>query len=190
MSSVIGVGFFPATQNGGFACKCRIQASLVPVAGRLYHTLGINRQLKIPGNFLKNADAMLSITSAYTAAVQGAVISNSTPLFLTLDPPGLPNVTGASEGIATLLAFMGCVMDEHTMITGYVDAIGMTESYEDLLSLPVRQIDEVKAKAIGAEKCGLKLFIPADNVGDFGGKLPSHVIPVATVRELVEKIKA
>ena len=187
MSKQIGNSCFPATQNGRFACKCKFEVRFSPTPYKNYDCIGLNHQLFYPKNFTNNVDAMLSITSAYTAAIQSGNLSNEKPIYMTLEPSELPPVTGASEGIAALLAFLGCQMSENQMITGFVDTIGMTEeAVEDLV---IKQIDEVRAKAEGAEKCGLTLFIPSGNVKDFGNIVPKHVVPVKTVGDAIKQIQ-
>ncbi len=183
-----GRTYFPVTINGSFGAKCELRVTPEPIASSdAYTCVGIHKQFFYPRAFSKNSDATNSIISSYTAAVQAGRLKNTVPTFLTLDPNDIKAIGGSSEGIATLLAMLGCQMDAASMITGFVDAVGMV-SHDDLMSLTIKPIDCVKAKAIGAAKCNLTLFCPAQNLNEFNGVVPSCVVGVATVSDALAEI--
>jgi len=186
LPSMLGRTYFPVTINGGFGSKCELTVSSKPTNSSKYRKIGIFGNFNYPHAFGNDGDSALAITSAYSVAVQSGALSTHQPVYLNLEPDDLPMISGASEGAAALLAFLGCVMPENAMITGFVDGIGAKNlTKQDVERLEIRGIDNVCVKADGAKKCGLTLIFPSVNSDEFFGKIPTYCIPVGTVSEAV-----
>ena len=96
---------------------------------------------------------------------------------MNIAPCSLTSIGGASEGAATVLAFLGCKMPENSMITGFVDSFGLTKiSHSELMNEPIHKIDCLKSKALGAGKCRLTLLFPEENAHEFGKDIPQTLV--------------
>ena len=190
--TMLGTSFFPITLNGRFDCKCKLTVAKTPTEGSKYEKLGAFHQFYFPLAFSKNPDAALSVTSSYNAAVLAGFVDGRVETFLTLEPDTIGTICGASEGAATLMAMLGVIMPDNSMITGFIDSIGCGEmTREELFRMKIQKIDQAKAKAIGAKEANIKLLLPHDNKAEFeANSIPSNVVFVETVGDAIAVIKA
>ena len=187
----VGRTYFPVTKGGIFDCKCELTVTYYPIQQQGgYKCVGANAQFHYPAVFGDNSDASLSIISSYQMAVDAGAIDGKKKIFLNIAPCSLTSIGGASEGAATVLAFLGCKMPENSMITGFVDSFGLTKiSHSELMNEPIHKIDCLKSKALGAGKCRLTLLFPEENAHEFGKDIPKNAIPVATIGKALSQIK-
>lgn len=192
---ILGISSFPVTRNGIFSecLQCIVATHGTP--GLRYVTMGVNEQLHISKAFSKSPDAVLSITSAYEAAISVGFINSTTSVFVSVDGVNIPDcIVGASEGIAMLVAFLGKTMPPKMCATGFVDVVGVTTlTYEQLKALPVHAIDCSGSKAAGLAKIGWVLLVPESNRSSISSKLFKEnggpVIFVSTVGDVLNLVK-
>ena len=168
-SKEVGEAWFPTTLNGTFFKTVKVTvAEGIPVNANDYACIAARNG---PNIFMEkvltiDGSTMSSVLSAFDATA--AFLQKGEFYSVTLDDSKM-GISGASEGLATVLAFMGLKLQNSMAFTGFVQHIGDPDSH-DVLDLSVEAVDSVAIKAKGCAAKGIMLFAGLKNKTDFLGE--------------------
>lgn len=188
---MLGVSRFPLIQGptpetSRFYGVGRVQTTLEPLPGHTYKGVGDGTKVKVNDICNSNLDAMLSIISAFEVAVLAGMIEPGEVVFITIDVPGkqTPRISGCSEGLAVTIALLGYKVPEDVMMTGFVDAFGdKALTHEEMMKLPVKYVEGIPTKILGAVQNRMKLIIPRDRTSNM--RMAPGVVKVNTLGDTI-----
>ena len=136
----------------------------------------------------RDKNSTLTVLSSVRAAVNSRPELREKNIFVYVKSRYIGDLSGASDGLAILIAAMGYTVPANLWATGFVESFTLSED-ADVNEIAIRKIDGVSAKLEGARKRGVKLIIPQGDAAQVEpATLLDYAIPVAKFGDVLKVI--